>query len=135
MTQACCEPVLQSSAAQGETHFALTSAAVQFSWLTAHLYEKQITRRVGSLTQACCEPFVQSSTQVMNRGMHFAPASAAVQVFWLTAHLLKEQISICVTAVTQACYKPVLQSTTQQWRTHFAQNSAAVQFGGALHTV
>ncbi len=37
VTQTCCEPVLQSNTEQSEMHVALTSAAVHFCWLTAHL--------------------------------------------------------------------------------------------------
>ena len=38
VTQACCEPVLQSNTEQWGMHFALPSAAVHLSWFTAHLY-------------------------------------------------------------------------------------------------
>ena len=70
VTQACCEPVLQSSTEQWGMHFALPSAAVHLSWFTAHLYEEQISIGVIAVTQACCEPVLQSSTEQW--GMHFA---------------------------------------------------------------
>ena len=44
-------------------HFALTSAAVHFCWLTAHLYEEQISIGVAAVTQACYEPALQSTTE------------------------------------------------------------------------
>jgi len=37
VTQACCEPVLQSTTEQWRMQFTLISAAVLLSWLTAHL--------------------------------------------------------------------------------------------------
>ena len=43
MTQASCEPVLQSSTEQWGMQFALPSAAVYCYWVTAHLYEEQIS--------------------------------------------------------------------------------------------
>ena len=61
VTQACCEPVLQSSTEQWGMLFALTSTAVHFCWLTAHLYEEQISTGITAGTQACCEPVLQSS--------------------------------------------------------------------------
>ena len=62
-TQACSEPVLQSSTEQWGMHFAQISAAVHLSWLTAHLYKGQVSRGVIAKTQACCEPVLQSSTE------------------------------------------------------------------------
>ncbi len=62
VTQACCEPVLQSTTEQWGMHIAQTSAAVLSSWLTAHLYEEQISTGAIAVTQACCEPVLQSST-------------------------------------------------------------------------
>ncbi len=62
VTQACCEPVLQSSTGQCVMHFANTSAAVHWWWVTAHLYEQQIFIGVIAVTQASCEPVLQSST-------------------------------------------------------------------------
>ncbi len=61
-------------------HFALSSAAVPWCWVTAHLYEEQIFTGVFALTQACCEPVLQSSSAQW--GMHFALSSAAVP--WCT---------------------------------------------------
>ena len=68
VTQAFCEPVLQSTTEQGEMHFALTSAAVHFCSLTAHLCEEQSSIGVIAVTQACCEPVLQSTTEQW--GMH-----------------------------------------------------------------
>ncbi len=51
-----CGPVLQSTTEQWGMYFALTSAAVQFCGLTAHLYGEQISIGVIAVTQACCEP-------------------------------------------------------------------------------
>ena len=48
-TQPCCEPVLPSSTDVGNT-FAQTSAAVHFCWLTAHMYEEQISTGVIAVT-------------------------------------------------------------------------------------
>ena len=62
VTQACCEPVLQSSTEQWGMHLALPSAAVHLSWFFAHLYEEQVSIGVIAVTQACCEPVLQSST-------------------------------------------------------------------------
>ena len=66
-TQACCEPVLQSSTEQWEMHLAQTTAAVHFCWLTAHLYERQISIGAVAVTQACCESVLQSSTYILPR--------------------------------------------------------------------
>ena len=63
LTQACCEPVLQSSTEQWRLHLALNSAALHFCWLTAHLYKEQISIGVIAVTQACCELVLQSSTE------------------------------------------------------------------------
>ena len=63
VTQACCEPVLQSSIEQREIHFAQTSAAVYICWFSPHLYEEQFPIGVIAVIQACCEPVLQSSTE------------------------------------------------------------------------
>jgi len=60
VTQACCEPVLQSTTEQCGVHFAQTSAAVYFCWLTAHLYEEQISIGLIAMTRDCCEPVLQA---------------------------------------------------------------------------
>jgi len=54
LTQACCEPVLQSSTEQWGMHFAQTSAALHFCWLTAHLYEEQIFIGGAFCQNQCC---------------------------------------------------------------------------------
>ncbi len=66
----CCKPVLQSSTDQWALHFALNSVAVHWWWVTAHLYEEQISIGGVAVTQACCEPDLQSTTEQW--GMHFA---------------------------------------------------------------
>ena len=62
VTQACCEPFVQSNTEQWQLHFALTSAAVHFCCITAHLYAEQIFTDVAAVTQTCCEPVLQSNT-------------------------------------------------------------------------
>ena len=47
---ACCEPVLQSITEQWGLHHALTSAAVHWCCITAHLYEEQISIGVNAVT-------------------------------------------------------------------------------------
>ncbi len=56
-------------------HFALSSVAEHWCWVSAHLYEEQVSIGVGAVTQACCELVLQSSTEQW--GMHFALSSAA----------------------------------------------------------
>ena len=92
-------------------NFAQISAAVHCCWLTAHLYEEQISIGVIAVTQTCCEPVLQSSTEQW--GMHFAQISAAVHSSWLTAHLYEGQVFTGVIAKTQACCELVLQSSTE----------------------
>ncbi len=62
VTQACCEPVVQSSTGQWSLHSAQASAAVHWCWVTVQLHEQQTFIGVIAVTQACCEPVVQSST-------------------------------------------------------------------------
>ena len=81
-------------------HFALTSTAVHLSWVTAHLYEEQISIGVIAVTKACCGLVFQRSTEQWE--LHFAQTSAAVHFSWVTAHLYEEQTSIGVIAVTKA---------------------------------
>ncbi len=80
--------------------FALTSAAVHWSCITAHLYEGEISIGVIAVAQACCEPGLQSSTE--QQRSYFALTSAAVHWSCITAHLYEEQTSIGVIAVAQA---------------------------------
>ena len=61
VTQACCEASLQSSTEQQGSCFALTSAAVHWSCITAHLYEWQISIGVIAVAQTSCESSLQSS--------------------------------------------------------------------------
>ena len=106
MSQACCEPVLQTTTEQWGMHFAQTGAALHFCCLTAHLYEEQVFIGAIAVSQACCEPVLQSSTE--QQGSSSALTSAAVLWCWVTAHLSGEQISIGAIAVAQACCEPVL---------------------------
>jgi len=69
VTQACCEPVLQSTTEQWGIDSAQTCAALHFCCLTAHLYEEQISIGAIAVTQACCEPVLQSTVEQW--GMHF----------------------------------------------------------------
>ena len=92
-------------------NFAQISAAVHCCWLTAHLYEEQISIGVIAVTQTCCEPVLQSSTEQW--GMYFALSSAVLHTIWLTAHLYKGQVFTGVIAKTQACCELVLQSSTE----------------------
>jgi len=55
--------VLQSSTEQWGSFSALTSAAVLWCCITAHLYEEQISIGVISAPHACCGPVLQSSTE------------------------------------------------------------------------
>jgi len=61
VTEASCEPVLQTSTAQWGMQFPKTSAAVHWLWATAHLYEQQIFKGVIATTQASCETVLLSS--------------------------------------------------------------------------
>jgi len=47
-------PHTQSSTELWGRYFALTSAAVQWSCITANLYEEQIFTGIIAVTQACC---------------------------------------------------------------------------------
>ena len=78
--------------------FAKNSVAVHWCWVTAHLYEEQISIAVFAVTQACCEPVLQSSPEQW--GMLFAKNSVALHWCWVTAHLYEEQISMGVIALT-----------------------------------
>jgi len=46
VAQGCCEPVLQGSTEQQGSYFALTSAAMPWCFISAHLYEEQISTGV-----------------------------------------------------------------------------------------
>jgi len=71
-------------------HFALTSAAVHFCGLTAHLYEEQISIGEIAVTQCLLWPVLQSTTDQW--GMHFAQTSVAVHLCGLTAHLYEQNL-------------------------------------------
>jgi len=89
---------LQSSPEQGGMPFAKDSVALHWCWITAHLYEEQISIGAVAVTQACCEPDLHNSTEQW--GMLFANNSVAVHWCWVTAHLYEEQISMGVIALT-----------------------------------
>ena len=91
MTQASCEPELQSSTEQWKMPFALPSAAVHGYWVTAYLYQEQISMGVIAVTQTSCKPVLQSSTEQWE--IKFALASAAVHLCCVPAHLYEEPIS------------------------------------------
>ncbi len=55
VTQACCHPVLKSSSEKWAMHFALNRAAWLWCWVTAHLYEEQISIAVNAETKACSD--------------------------------------------------------------------------------
>ncbi len=99
MTQASCEPELQSSTEQWKMPFALPSAAVHGYWVTAYLYQEQISMGVIAVTQISCEPVLQSSTEQW--GLHVALNRAAVHWCWVTALMSEGHISIGSFAVTQ----------------------------------
>jgi len=99
VTQASCEPELQSSTEQWKMPFALPSAAVHGYWVTAYLYQEQISMGVIAVTQISCEPVLQSSTEQW--GLHVALNRAAVHWCWVTALMSEGHISIGSFAVTQ----------------------------------
>jgi len=74
-----------------EAIFALTSAAVHWCCITAHLCEEQVSIGVIPVARACCEAILKSSTE--QQGSYFALTSAAVVWSCITAHLYEEQIS------------------------------------------
>ena len=89
VAQTSCEASLQSSTEQQGSCFALTSAAVHWSCITAHLYEWQVSIGVIAVAQACCEASLQSSTE--QQLSCFALTSAAVHWSCITAHLYQWQ--------------------------------------------
>ena len=84
--------------------------ALHCCWVTAHLYQQQISLSVFAVAQACCQPLLHSSTE---QGA-IAKSSVALPCCWVTAHLYQQQISLSVFAVAQACCQPVLHSSTEQ---------------------
>ena len=100
VTQACCEPVIQSSTGRLGIHLIPSRAAEHWCWVTADLYEEPIILGAFAVTQACCQPVLQSSTGHMR--MHLILNSA---------DLYEQPKSTGVIAVTQACCQPVLQSS------------------------
>ena len=61
VTQACCEVLLQSSTEQWRLHFALISAAVHLFWITALLYEEQMSIGVSAVTQPAVRFFCRAA--------------------------------------------------------------------------
>ncbi len=78
--------------------FAKNSVAVHWCWVTAHLYEEQISMSIIALTYTCCGPDLHSSPEQW--GLLFAKNGVAVHWCWVTAHLYEEQISMGVIALT-----------------------------------
>jgi len=56
---------------------------VHWWWVTAHLYEQQISVGVSAVTQGCCEPVLQSSPEQCR--VPFTKNSVAVHWCWVTA--------------------------------------------------
>ena len=85
VAEACCQPVMHSSNEQQGSYFALTSAAVHWCCITAHLYEQQTLLRRGCLwlllaaVQQICPP----------AGNRFSICSA-------TKLLAQSAVSVCV---------------------------------------
>ncbi len=63
VAQGFCEASSQSSSDQQASCFALASAAVHWSCITAHLYGEQISIGVIAVAQGFCEASLQSSTE------------------------------------------------------------------------
>ncbi len=86
--------------------FVLSRAAVHQIWVTADLYQQQISICEIAVTQGCCHPVLQSSPEP--EGMPSVLSRAAVHQIWVTADLYEQQITICEIAVTEvllsACF-------------------------------
>ncbi len=107
----------------------MTSAAVHWCCITAHLCEQQISIGVIAETQASCELGLQSSNEQW--GSCLALTSAAVLWCCITAYLCEEQISIglnAVIAVSQFCCQLGLQGSTEQWGSCLAMTSTGVHW-------
>ena len=104
----CCRAALNSKG----SYFALTSAAVHWCCITAHLYEEQMSIGAIAVAQGCGEPVSQSSTE--QQGSCFAITIAATHWCCITPHLYEEQMPIGAIAVELSCCEPVLQSFTSQ---------------------
>ena len=104
----------------------MTSAAVLWLCITAHLCDEQISVGAIAVAQGCCEPVLQSSTE--QQGSYFALSSAAMHWCCISAHLYEEQISIGAIAVAQGCCEPVLQGSAEQQGSYFALSSAAMHW-------
>jgi len=63
VSELCCQLGLQSSNEQWASCLALTSDAVHWCCIAAHLCEEQMTIGVIAMTQASCELGLQSSTE------------------------------------------------------------------------
>jgi len=73
-------------------HFALSSDAVLWGGVFAHLCKEQTFVNAAAAIQACCGPVLQSSTQQW--GMPCAE---------VTAHLCAKRIFMSAVASSQAC--------------------------------
>ena len=64
--------------------FAKSTAAVQWTWVTLHLYGEQMSIGVFAVKHGCCQPVLQTGTEQWV--MQFAKSSAAVQIdLWTLA--------------------------------------------------
>jgi len=89
VAQTCCEPVLQSNTEQCQSYSVLTSAAVHWSCINAHLNEEQISIGVVAVSQGCCEASLQSDTEQWES--YGVLTSSAVHWSCINAHLDEEQ--------------------------------------------
>ncbi len=87
--QGCCEASLQSDTEQWESYCVLSSDAVHWSCINAHLDEEQISIGVVAVGQGCCEPVLQSKTKQWQS--YCVLSSAAVLWSCINAHLNEEQ--------------------------------------------
>jgi len=127
-----CQPVLHSSTEQWGLNFAKTSAALQWWWVSAHLYAEQICTGVSALVQACCQPGLQSSPEQW--GVRFGKFSAALQWWWVSAHLYAEQICLGVSALLQACCQPGLRAALSSGECILPKPVLHCGSGGQMHT-
>ena len=116
------------TAALSRGQIAKSSVALHCCWVTAHLYQQQISIGVFAVAQACCQPLLHSSTE---QGA-IAKSSLALHCCWVTAHLYQQQISLGVFAVAQACCQPGLPaalSRAQAWQLPTEQCGTALLLG------
>jgi len=125
-----CQPVLHSSTEQWGLNFAKTSAALQWWWVSAHLYAEHICTGVSALVQACCQPGLQSSPEQW--GVRFGKTSAALQCWWVSAHLYAEQICTGVSALVSLHFQLNSCSFIQVCNTSTSKHQ--ITFQGKMHS-